>query len=304
LKASIDHAEIPDANEEYLLYQTLIGAWPFKSMNADERAVLTERIENYMIKAIREAKVHTSWISPNEDHERGVRDFIRSVLRAAPENRFLKDFVRFQAIVARAGMYNSLSQTLLKITLPGVPDFYQGSELWNFSLVDPDNRRSVDFARRRELLDSLKDAGDDPTALLSKLLKKPEDGRIKLYVTNRALRFRSRQAEIFAEGDYLPLEVTGERQNNVIAFARKPGDRAVIVLTARFFTRLGTSSQLPVGDVWKNTAVVMKGEIKAGRYRDIFTGKEMDISAGEDGGQILLREAFAHLPLALLEPVM
>lgn len=304
LKASIDQVEIPDANEEYLLYQTLVGAWPFGTMNAEEREAFTDRIENYMIKAIREAKVHTSWISPNEDHERGVREFIRAVLKTGPENRFLKDFVRVQAIVARAGMFNSLSQTLLKITLPGVPDFYQGTELWNFSLVDPDNRRPVDFDLRRRLLDSLKDAGDDPASLLSKLLKKPEDGRTKLYVTNRALRFRNHRAELFAEGAYLPLETTGEKQNNVIAFARKLGDRVALVLAGRFFTRLGTPSQLPVGDVWKDTTVVLKGELKTGRYRDVLTGREVDVEASEEGGRLRLKEAFTHLPLALLEPVM
>lgn len=305
LKSSGDQIEIPDANEEYLIYQTLMGAWPLRSMKEGERDAFTQRIENYMIKAIREAKVHSSWISPNEDHERGVRDFIRSVLRPGAENRFLRDFVRFQAIVARAGMFNSLSQTLLKITLPGVPDFYQGTEVWNFSLVDPDNRRPVDFARRKQLLASLKrDENTDPAALVAQLLKKPEDGRIKLYVTSRALSFRRLHPELFADGKYLPLEVTGDRRAGVIAFARHFGDKTVLVLAGRFFTRMGTASQLPTGDVWRDSAVVLRSSMKAGRYRDIFAGHVIDLRRSEDGDALMLRDAFAHLPLTLLEPVM
>lgn len=306
LKISFDQTEIPDESEEYLLYQTLLGTWPLDPMNEEENAAFTERIEAYMIKAMREAKIHSSWISPNEDHERGMRNFIRALLEPRTDNRFLRDFIRFQATVARAGMFSSLSQTLLKIASPGVPDFYQGNEVWNFNLVDPDNRRPVDFAHRQQMLASLnEDKNTDLTVVIDNLLKTPEDGRIKLYVTSRALNFRRDHAELFAEGSYLPLEATGERQNNVIAFARKRGNEAALIVAARFFTRLGSASQLPVGSrVWGDTAVAIKGRPKAKSYRDIFTGEIIDIDNSEDGGKLRLKDVFAHLPLALLEPVV
>src|SRR5262249_55510889 len=162
--------------------------------------------QQYLVKAMREAKVHTSWISPNEAYENATRDFIHEILKPEKTNRFLKTFTEFHGPIARAGMFNSLVQTLLKITAPGVPDFYQGTELWDFSLVDPDNRRPVDYALRQKLLVSLPaNNHGDRTTLVRQFLANPRDGRIKLYLTSRALRFRRDHQDLFATGNYLPL---------------------------------------------------------------------------------------------------
>lgn len=302
-KTQIEGEEVPDANLEYLLYQTLVGAWPFDPPRAEPHAEFVRRIQEYIIKAMREAKVHTSWISPNEDYERATRRFIKAILKPEKANPFLKAFAEFHAPIVRAGIYNSLAQTLLKITSPGAPDFYQGAELWDLSLVDPDNRRSVDFAKQRELLASLptEDEGD-PTELISRLTADPRDGLIKLYLTSRALRFRRARPALFAEGCYLPLAARGEKGNHVIAFARALGKQAAVVVTGRFFTRLGDLNQPPTGrEVWGDSDLALNHTSIGGLYRDVFTGRL--IRAGYDGAgvEIPLAEVFAHLPVALLE---
>ncbi|HYP54466.1 MAG TPA: malto-oligosyltrehalose synthase, partial [Pyrinomonadaceae bacterium] len=179
-KTILHDAEAPDANEEYLIYQTLVGAWPLTPAGEDEHAAFATRVEAYMNKALKEAKVHTSWISPNEDYERAVREFVAGILERAGGNVFLADFAEFQKTTARAGMFNSLSQVLLKVASPGVPDFYQGTELWSLTLVDPDNRRPVNYEERRRMLASFD--GADTSALLGELVGHMEDGRVKLYV--------------------------------------------------------------------------------------------------------------------------
>jgi (1->4)-alpha-D-glucan 1-alpha-D-glucosylmutase len=307
-KVEIDGAEAPDANEEYLLYQTLVGAWPLRRPPDEAgREEFVSRIQEYMNKALKEAKVHTSWISPHEEYDEAVREFVRSILKPCDDNRFLPDFVEFQGATARAGLFNSLSQTLVKIASPGVPDIYQGTEIWNFSLVDPDNRRPVDYEHLAALLASL-DAADTEqsrAALIADLLREPEDGRLKLYVTSRALGFRRRKGELFRSGDYLPLAAVGERAGNVVAFARRhgAGDECVVV-AARFFTRLmreGDASLTPLGaDVWGETAVLPERQLAGGLYRDVFTGGEFDFREGQP---LPLARLLAGLPLALLERV-
>ncbi|MBO0801447.1 MAG: malto-oligosyltrehalose synthase, partial [Blastocatellia bacterium] len=287
-----------DADEEYLLYQTLVGIWPFvnKEKEAEEQPFV-ERIENYMIKAVREAKIHSSWLNQNEDYERCLGNFIQGIL--APESAFVNDFVKYQAAVARAGIFNSLSQTLLKITAPGIPDFYQGTEVWDFSLVDPDNRRPVDYARRRSLLETL-DA-DEETELVDELLRKPENGRIKLFITARALNFRRAERDLFECGEYIPLPARGERERHVIAFARKAGEKAAIILASRFFTRLGDLNRQPLGEeVWGNTAIILPQGL-AGCYRDRFTGNITCSQKSGDEYSLSLAEAFSQLPVALCE---
>ena len=153
-KGDLDGVEVPSANAEYLLYQTLLGTWPLKPMTSDEHTEYVARIQRYMEKALREAKVYTSWVSPNVAYETITRDFVRALLDPVPGNEFLNDFTRFQHDLVLAGLLNSLSQVLLKIASPGVPDFYQGNEIWNFSLVDPDNRRPVDYSSIRSMLES------------------------------------------------------------------------------------------------------------------------------------------------------
>jgi (1->4)-alpha-D-glucan 1-alpha-D-glucosylmutase len=298
LKTSFEGWLAPDVREEYLLYQTLVGVWPFApTINEEWDQSFVERIEDYMIKAVREAKMHSSWLNQNEEYERCVRNFIRGIL--APESAFVNDFMKSQSSVARAGMFNSLSQTLLKITAPGIPDFYQGTEIWDFSLVDPDNRRPVDYAHRQSLLDSLE--SNDLTELVEDLIKNPEDGRIKLFITARALNLRRTERELFDRGEYIPLQASGDRERHAIAFARSSGDKAVIVAASRFFTKLGDNSRPPTGgEVWGDTMILLPEQL-GGCYRDRFTGRSMCAQKSENVLSISLAEVLSHLPVALLE---
>jgi (1->4)-alpha-D-glucan 1-alpha-D-glucosylmutase len=304
-KTRLEDEEVPCSNVEYLLYQTLAGAWPFKPMDAAHHAKFVRRIQEYIIKAMREAKVHTSWISPNEDYECATRQFIEALLKLERANRFPKAFAEFHAAIVRAGVYNSLAQTLLKIASPGAPDFYQGVELWDLSLVDPDNRRPVDFAKRRELLASLSaDDERDQTELVSRLIANPQDGRIKLYLTSRALRFRRACQALFAEGSYMPLAARGQKESHVIAFARVLREQAAVVVTGRFFTRLGDLNQPPTGSgVWGDSTLALNHTSAAELYRDVFTGRLIRAEHGGAGVELPLAQVFAHLPVALLERV-
>jgi (1->4)-alpha-D-glucan 1-alpha-D-glucosylmutase len=301
-KGTVEGAEVPDANEEYLLYQTLVGTWPLLPMDAGEHGVYAGRVQEYMHKALKEAKLHTSWINANEDYERAAREFVAGVLDPSAENAFLADFVEFQRVTARAGMLNSLAQTLLKIASPGVPDFYQGTELWDFTLVDPDNRRPVDYERRRALLATLREAGEgDATAFVAGLSESPEDGRVKLYVTTRALHFRRARRELFARGGYVPLRADGRRTDNVLAFARTHEGEAALVVAARFFTRLGVGARGPLRvspAAWGETRLPL-GELAGGLYRDVFTGRKFASHEGERA--LSLADVLSHLPVALLE---
>ncbi len=176
-----------------------------------------------MIKAAREAKVHMSWINPNPDYEQALVDFVRYALTRQRKNIFVEDFIQFHKKISRLGMFNSLSQSLLKFTCPGMPDIYQGDELWNFNLVDPDNRRQVDYGKRREMLDCLRRLFAQPSGTLEglrEIMSDMEDGRIKMYLTWRVLSFRREQELLFKEGDYLKLNAEGPRAAHVCAFAR------------------------------------------------------------------------------------
>jgi (1->4)-alpha-D-glucan 1-alpha-D-glucosylmutase len=302
-KVTVEGSEAPDANEEYLLYQTLVGSWPLTPMNTEGRNVYTSRLQEYMQKALKEAKLHTSWINPNESYERAVREFVAAILDTERSAAFVRDLSEFVRAPSRAGLLNSLSQTLLKAAAPGVPDFYQGTELWSFTLVDPDNRRQVDYEQRRALLASLRDAGDgDTTDFVNRLLERPEDGSVKMYVTARALNFRRVRAELFARGRYLPLEARGRRAENALAFARAHDGEACVAIAARFFTRLGVGAQGPLAvtaEAWGDTTLSL-GELGAGRWRDAFTGREFE---ADEGGALRLSEVLSPLPVALLSRV-
>jgi (1->4)-alpha-D-glucan 1-alpha-D-glucosylmutase len=311
MKTMIEDRAAPDANEEYLLYQTLLGAWPLDASpgpGAQPPQSFVERIQEYMIKALREAKIHSSWLNSDEEYEQAARDFISKIL--SPDSAFAKDFAEFQSPIARAGMFNSLSQTLLKIAAPGVPDFYQGTELWDFSLVDPDNRRPVDYEHRKRMLDSLLAEGaGDRASLADDLLRRSPDGRIKMFVTAGALNYRQNNRDLFERGEYLPLQPSGERERHVVSFARRIGARTAIVIATRFFMRLTAAE--PVGrEAWGDTTILMDNEL-AGCYRDVFTGISVHArkrsnggeNGNEEGNELPVAEALAHLPVALLERV-
>lgn len=304
-KAPVDGVEAPDRNEEYLLYQTLIGSWPAEPMDERGRDVFIGRIRDYMLKASREAKVNTSWISPNGKYEAALASFVQALLAPAEGNRFLDDFLPFQQMVAHYGRYNSLSQALLKVCAPGVPDFYQGTELWDFSLVDPDNRRPVDFERRISILDELKRKEGEMTgaALAWELTQSAVDGRIKLYVIQKALTHRRTNRGLYDQGEYLALAAGGPKSGNVCAFMRRRNGASAIVVVPRLMTGLiSGSGAMPFGKgVWENTVLRLPEADQGGAYRNVFTGEIVTTNAEGGERNIPCADIFASFPVALLE---
>jgi (1->4)-alpha-D-glucan 1-alpha-D-glucosylmutase len=304
-KTKVGDRYAPDANEEYLLYQTLVGTWPLYPMNPEEHQAYVRRIEGYMQKALHEAKIHTSWVSPNAEYEQAVTAFVERVLDAKPENQFLQDLRQFQGPIARAGMWNSIAQLVVKVASPGVPDFYQGNDLWAFDLVDPDNRRPVDYDARRQMLKALSEQAErDRAGLVDRLRENLCDGAIKLFITREALRFRREHRELFAQGSYAGLNAEGSRARHVVAFAREGvherGPETLIAATGRFFLRLCNSHGKPVGDVWNHTAIVLPKKMERRTFRDVFTGEAIEAEPRENGFVLPLRKIFAHCPAALL----
>jgi (1->4)-alpha-D-glucan 1-alpha-D-glucosylmutase len=300
-KRKIDGKPVPSPNEEILVYQTLIGAWPLRK---NEVAHFKERLKAYVIKAAKEAKVHTSWIDPNPDYEHALVTFVDLIMKASHQNTFLTDFLQFQKKIAFYGAFNALAQVVLKIASPGVPDFYQGTELWDFSLVDPDNRRAVDFKKRIRFLQDLKRRKNkDLLGLVSKLLAGWEDGRIKLFVTSKALNFRRTQSELFLEGDYLPLYASGRRKEQVCAFARRKEIAWTLVAVPRLFPKLVPEGKLPLGQrVWGTGQLILPRGAPA-RWLNTFTGETLKPSSASGRKVLPLKSVFQHLPVALLSGV-
>lgn len=305
-KTSVAGTEAPSANEEYLIYQTLIGTWPEAPMSADEHAVYVTRIQEYMEKALREAKLHSSWVRPNTAYESAVRHFVTAIIEPGPGNRFLEQFRVFHRPIEHVGISNSLSQALIKIASPGVPDFYQGTELWNYSLVDPDNRRPVDFSLRCALLRQLDDDERQRGAasLASELFASPTDGRVKLFVTSRALRFRRGHHALFLDGSYIPLRAVGAQRRHVIGFARTRGTETVIAAAGRFFLRLNPSGGPSVGgEAWGESALLLPRGLTSERYRDVLTGCEIEAEVAGGRRLLPLGSVFSRLPAALMVAV-
>ncbi len=293
--------EAPAPLEEMFLYQTMLGVWP---LEGEEMEGLGERLAACMQKAAREAKVYTSWITPQPEHEQDLAEFIQRILDTTEENRFLKDFLRFQRRIAFHGALNSLSQLLLKIASPGIPDFYQGSELWDFSLVDPDNRRPVDFPKRERMLAELAAAEHNGAeALAEQLLLHWPDGRIKLYLTRKALEFRRQHHALFLEGDYVPLHASGKKRENVCAFARRRDDAWAIAAVPLFTTQLVDLHQMPLGQsAWGASAIVLPDDAPR-QWRNAFTGETVRAGAAGRRKWLPLKSVLRRLPVALLEAV-
>ena len=289
---------VPTANEETLLYQTMLGAWPLEDRDL---AGFAPRLESYMIKAIREAMVHTKWTVPNVAHEDAMKRFIAAILQPAADNHFLQDFLEFFPKIAFFGALNGLAQTLIKITFPGVPDVYQGSDLWDFRLVDPDNRNAVDFNHRIDLLEGLRDSRTQDTGLIADLLDRWCDGRIKLYVLSRALCLRKSRAELFSEGVYQGLKVTGPLADHVCAFARRRHESWAITVVPRLASRLISTGTFPIGEVWRDTAIQLPRNAPPD-WRNVLDGDPITRQTGRPSSTLLLREILQHVPLALLEP--
>ncbi|RII27165.1 MAG: malto-oligosyltrehalose synthase [Geobacter sp.] len=304
-KMSVDGQPAPDRNEEYLLYQTLLGAWPFCRLGNEEFTRFRVRIKKYMLKSMREAKVHTSWNNPNSLYEDAVLYFVDSLLTESPHNGFLHDIESFQKITSAAGMINSLAQTLLKITSPGIPDFYQGSELWNFSLVDPDNRQPIDFSVRSGLLTDLvqKESSVGTLELVRELMATPRDGRIKLYLTWKALNHRRANRELFESGRYLPLAVEGVLKDHVCAFERSTNNRTIMVIVSRFHSKLLHDGEgiLVGAKTWGDTRVLQPFAERGSSYRNIFTGEVSSLQRNEEQSVFLLADVLVRFPVALLE---
>ncbi|NLX91108.1 MAG: malto-oligosyltrehalose synthase [Firmicutes bacterium] len=280
----------PDNNVELLLYQTLIGAWPLRE---EEETDFIKRLKEYLVKACREMKVDTSWLDPDEEYEGSLSAFVRRILEDSADDRFRRDFRDFLGPVAYYGALNSLAQVVLKVVCPGVPDFFMGNELWNFSLVDPDNRRPVDFEQRIELLKELqqREVGRD---LACELLKDWDNGRIKLYVTWKALELRRSQAALFASGAYLPLKTAGPAQEHLCALARHTEENWVIAAVPRLSLRMITGGdpaalpeiKPPVGtEFWAGTVLFLPAAAPA-RWRNIFTGEIVNSAPAAVGNMI------------------
>jgi (1->4)-alpha-D-glucan 1-alpha-D-glucosylmutase len=304
----LDQGTILSKNDEYALYQTLIGAWPLKDLDHEELDFFRERMAQYMIKAVREAKINSSWINPNLEYEEALSNFIHRLINYQDDNQFLREFLPFQRRVAWFGMLNSLSQTLLKMTAPGVPDFYQGNELWSFNLVDPDNRLPVDFAHRREMLRDtvtfLSVKNEELIERVRGLVQNMEDGRIKMYLIWRTLSLHWRQPELFQYGTYLPLSANGAKDEYLCAFARRFKDRTIIAVAPRLWgTLFGFDSNIkPMGceewiDTWVNAP---SGHIDKKVYTNIFTGESLVPEMLNGKFSFPAIKLFANFPVALL----
>jgi malto-oligosyltrehalose synthase len=296
----------PSPNDEYLLYQTLIGTWPLERPDETGLAAYRERIESYLLKAARESKTRTSWAAANEAYEEALVQFIRAALEAREGSLFLADFCAFNERIVRFGLLNALSQTLLKLSAPGVPDIYQGNELWQFSLVDPDNRRPVDYGACRQLLASVAPAAE-PDRLARELIEHITDPRCKLFLHSRVLELRRRDPQLFERGEYLPLKVTGRRSPHLCAFARRTEGRLAVVLAPRLYLKLlglgptaAAGWRPPVGaEVWEDTAVELPASLDAPLH-GVLDGARVPQLAGEGPPAISAAAALASFPVALL----
>jgi (1->4)-alpha-D-glucan 1-alpha-D-glucosylmutase len=302
----LDDVTAPDHNDEYLLYQTLVGAWPLAPFEGRAAEEFVGRIQAYMQKATHEAKVHTSWVNPSPEYDRAVERFVSRVLDRESNPAFLADFQEFQRRVSRYGLLNSLSQTLLKLASPGVPDTYQGTELWDFSLVDPDNRRAVDYAHRGRLLGEIAAraaaVGSPLNEFAHQLATEIEDGRAKLYVTWRALQARRDSPGLFSAGEYRPAEVTGTRRDHLVGFVRRHNGRLAVAAAPRLMTPIVPhDGDLPLGvRAWEDTRLQLCGVEPGRRLRNVFTGATVVADASEGCASVAAAELFASFPVALL----
>ncbi len=286
-KKRVNRKLAPDCNEEYYLYQTLLGSFPW---DLKEKQEFIERLKLHMVKALREAKINSDWLCPNLSYEQAVTTFSEEILN---DESFLQSFLLIQKKIAFFGFFNTLSQILLKSTCPGIPDFYQGTELWDLNLVDPDNRRPVNFQKRQETLSEISQL--DALAA-SELLECPEDGKAKMYVIIKALQFRRKMKQLFEEGSYVPLVVKGERKKNIVAFARRKGNLFCIIIVPRFFTELIKPDEVwhkaEIG--WGDTSISL--ETAYTKLTDVLTNRTLR----SEGGSLQVKDVLSAFPVALL----
>ncbi len=292
-----DGSEEPTPNDEYLLYQTLVGAWPLAEQAEHPPESFVARIRDYMVKAVREAKQKTSWANQNEGYEGALTEFVDRIFRSQD---FCNDFVPFQKKMSHFGMLNSISQTLIRLTVPGVPDTYQGNELWEFNLVDPDNRRAVDYkVRGRVLRDFRRLQGkscDQLAPFARELAGNMEDGQIKLYLMWKVLNLRQQRPELFQNGEYIPLEIAGHGAKHLFAFARQRGPETVVITVPRLCAQLlGGEPRMPCGEeIWLDTRINFPA--KTTRLRNLFTD---EFISPDEHGSIFAKQLFNNFPVAL-----
>ena len=293
LRREVDGRLAPDRNEQMLLLQTLIGAWP---TDAAQLPQLRDRLVQYMVKAAKEAKVNTSWIQEDPRWEDALRAYVEGLFALPPRHPLWKGLQPFAERVAQVGLHNSLSQVVLKIASPGVPDFYQGCELWDFSLVDPDNRRPVDYELRRRMLDELRASSLSPAEQAKALYAGWQDGRIKLLLTHAGLAARKQHPDLFAGGGYLPLAAQGPRAANLCAFARTgPNGQVAIAVAPRLVAGLLDGPTLPA-KAFGGTFVPVPRLAPGEKLRDALTGEDREVSKAG----LAVDQLFATLPVALL----
>jgi len=290
---------VPDRNEEVFLYQTLIGAWPLEDTGMPQFRV---RLEAYILKAIREAMVHTRWSMPNTAHERAVIKFLQAILEPRRDNSFLNDFLKFQRNIARYGMSNGLAQVLVKMTSPGVPDFYQGCELWDLRFVDPDNRGPVDFERRSALLREIETRSrEDAVQFCRVLVRNWHDGRIKLYLIWKILNLRRQHRQIFLEGQFLPLKASGKRQANVMSFARRKGNSWMVTVVPRWLGLVRAPITLTRTEgFWLGSHLILPMNAPE-CWVNALTGETLKTRHLRLGPSVSLRDVFRNYPVALLQ---
>ena len=306
-KGTSDAAPAPTENDEYHLYQTLVGTWPMEWLEGAHEAIdgaahraYVERIETYFVKALREAKFRTSWTNPNLAYEEATLAFIRTILQPRRGNAFVLELQTLARDLAPIGAVSSLAQVALKLTSPGVPDIYQGCELWDFSLVDPDNRRAIDYIERSRILDEMRarvEAGESAD-LCDDLLATWRDGRIKAYVTWRLLHLRRERAATYLGASYSALATTGALADHIVAFARD----GIVTIVPRLVRRLLVGDRSDLRVECADVAIRLEEEAAA-RYRDRFTGAVL-LTDRDDGGPFLTaKAALTPFPIALLEPM-
>lgn len=308
-RTEVNDAPAPSANDEYLFYQTLLGTWPADLVGAetvddDRLDEYRARIVDYMLKAVREAKVHSSWINQNTDYEQALTHFVDKVLNVRQSNPFVDDFRSFADRIAHVGVVNSLAQAALKLTIPGVPDTYQGCELWDLSLVDPDNRRPVDFAKRRDMLAALERscAAGASGPPLRDLLNGWPDGRVKLFLTWRLLQLRRQSPELFLDASYEAVETEGTFAAHVIAFQRLTGGQRLLAVVPRLVARLvAPPTGWPVGSIWRDTHVILPDGAAGVRWHDVIADRPVEATTGTDGlPRLAVAALFKDFPIAVL----
>jgi (1->4)-alpha-D-glucan 1-alpha-D-glucosylmutase len=301
-KTTTDDEVVPSRNDEYLLYQTLVGTWPGENFTDEDWATYTERIEQYMLKAAREAKEYTRWANADSQYEHALSAFVRSILDRSEPNPFLEDFAGFHRRINRIGALNSLSQCLLKLTCPGVPDIYQGNELFEFSLVDPDNRRPVDYDQRRKLLQKLcAESASEAKLELQTPCPDPTNPGLKLYTTWRTLQIRNRESPLFEAGNYIPLAVTGDKAEHVVAFAREYQGKSAIIAVPRLGATLLGEDVESIGDEarWGNTRVEIPNS-SAACFHNAFRGGCTPVEINEPQRSLPIAEMLRDFPVALM----